>query len=1338
MFKAINHFRAALRRSLTQPFLKNNISKNAKSNFFGSSSGQVAVILIVVISIALVLFAASVNYTLLSQSKTLTMKAATAGSSSMASMLASYGERLFQEQLGGRSEVCYKSGGFGFLGLIIMIVIAIFAPEILGVFMEVVTPAAVASLQTAAIVGAVMEGVSILIAASSEPNLADMWNRMQNANLSQTGQFVERGIQTALQNVVTDQVRIPDLYDLDQDGLFGFAGPGNTNPRDTISRFSLYNTKRFLNLPPANTAFVENFLDALHELVLKGSDNWGLWDPVFYPAAPTHASTANPSHNCFIPLGSASAGNIPAECDICCQYFPGDIPAFCFPAGSVGNPGPTPVTQLGDRSTCASRSPFRAVGSGYPYIYDPAYEDSTNTFFSFREQLGRDDEHHLYHTTQANPNWHADPINGVQTLNTGLPDQGFFLKDNVGYYVNPGFGNLDLWVSPNPPGVNPPLLPKLYPFLYKMKDWAPQLSSASFNNYECHWCDSRKVADPGKTCPADLSLEIGRLDLGVGANPPALTYNQSWCVDIANSGVANAPPLLSDNVTGLPTDIFVDTNECAINPSPTPASDINQYMSFAIGHNGWKAGSDRYCSPLEPYNFDCPKHGVPLGTPANDPLRDQANKQCGEAGAGPASQWVDDLLDDMIYGGLPATFGLEAGLQQQRTAVGLLGLSKSVRDWYSAVADLIETPCPDPANCPGSVTKEARPGAMFIWRANLEYFNSRIQTWLKPPTGSEYVSPVPPNNCTGPSAVWCVPQPFNNGLECPAVTAAEAATFDANGNGQRGDLYDVVQCLNWNANDQLFMADNVTPYQIAGVNQYGNAAKFQRCRDLCVSSPSSPETAAACSNLPRSLVPAFYDGTQYISGRPAYEFVAGTSADTTLLNACLSLPASATIQQCVTNCNQPPLPSGSPYNLPAFNSPNANYSRFLSSGPGNDLYTFCQTNPTGTVSNACNIAYVPSGQLTCNTNFNECMCSWAGSCMGFGQCQAYCNAYGAGNACHDYFNAVTDAVPISGGSCSDPAYLNVMQQSANEAKVQVEKFKHRHKFLQGRFNEAMALSNETSLNLDPANTTEGVLTTGIKKITEFLDGGTDASTIDSPAEEFIDAVNTKMEEIAGDLPAFAIYVWQDSDPVRLNLAGQPKNEQDPGHGYWHAVKVETRLPRRCTGNCIAYEWPKVVSRQSGGGFFSGKKICYRLENREGMVKTRVIRYDQDKDLRGLVFPGGQQIWKSRLSNPNETSPADPTGLRTTCESLLDPDLNTWLRTVGDPNARLGAAFMLNQKPDIAAQGTPTPEGDYADCWVRVHQALISHGVQSEACANYYFAGDSEGFRVKFVPCDDWQ
>ncbi len=1266
--------------------------RNKVASSLASRSGQVAVILIVVIAIGLVFFAASINLTLVSQAKTLTMKAASVSASSTASFIASYGQKQFVETMRKRVRYCKSSGGglMGILTIIVMILIAVFAPEILaflgGIEVAAVTPALSTGLSTAAAMGAVMEGASMLIAASIDPGISKMWNRMQNANLSMTGQVMERGVQTALQAVVTDQGKLPDLYDMDMDGLFGYpegSNPKKDPPKDTIGRFSFYNTKRFLDLSGPDTKQIDDFLKALHQLVLKGDDGWGLWDPVFYPDNTTHVAGVSVTHPCYL-----DSDHKPAECDYCCDNYDSDsVPEEC--------------SGVGLRSTCSTRSPFNSPSSQYPYVYDFSYEDSTNSFMSLREQLGRDDEHHLYHANKDNSNWHSAPFPSQGQEAYSATDAGFYLKDAVGYYTSPYFTltNPDIWVSPNPPnppGVSPFKKPALFPFLYKMKDWGAALKDLSYDSYQCHWCDSRSVYG----CPGDLALtypEIPRLSLSL--DPATLPYNktQGWCVNKANKGGVKDPPVVADFVGGASSSLYVADNVCAV-PAPSPASDLTQYVG------GWKRGADRYCSNKNGvlYYLDCPKHGVILPPSSNE------NPQCGQTGAAAATSWPDDMVDAIIYG-MPELFDFERTLWRTRRpdGSGINSLATTFVEWYgvassgetmtNGIADWIEPPCPSSSACPGSFTKLARPGTLWVWRMEFRWLNQQIQKWLVPSLGKEYSGPF-----FGPDAAWCVPSfAAGNGSAPPA----EVITFDINNNGIRGDVADVIACLNWNVRD-------FRTYTLPTLPARGNAEKFQRCFDSC-----GVET---CQNLPRSLIPDFYDGTKFKSGNPANIFDQGNATDRANFSACLT---ATTLAACKEKCDSPPLPSGSPYDLPVFVDPNV--TRI------NNIDSFCTTNPTfNGSSDLCN----PRAVLNCSSTSskNACKCSWAGSCGGF-----------VSWGCSDktYFNAVTDALVTAKGSCSDTVYKKVIEDSAKEAKVQVTKFKKRLDFLQGRYDEAMALSNDITNPLFDSSKPDGILTTAIKKLTIFLDNDTPMddtlASIDSPAERLIDARMKYIDKITGDLPSFGIYVWQDKDHSTANPLGEKRWGTE--NGYWHAVKVEARIPRRCTGDCIATEWPKVFSKTSGGGFLKKTKICYTLINLEGITKARVIRYDQDKDLRGLFFAGGRaKIWESRLSHPKETTAADPTSIREVCKLLIDEDLRQWLWTVPEPGEdddrrHLGAAFMLNKVPNFDSD---KPEDiAYNNCWRKIHKDLLAHGIQSEACAQYYFAGD--GFRVKFVPCDRW-
>ena len=77
-----------------------------------NNKGQVGIIMLLVLAFALIFYAASMNIGRVSQTKTYTQTAAMAGASQLASQMSSYGQKLFQEQLGGHKRICALTGIF--------------------------------------------------------------------------------------------------------------------------------------------------------------------------------------------------------------------------------------------------------------------------------------------------------------------------------------------------------------------------------------------------------------------------------------------------------------------------------------------------------------------------------------------------------------------------------------------------------------------------------------------------------------------------------------------------------------------------------------------------------------------------------------------------------------------------------------------------------------------------------------------------------------------------------------------------------------------------------------------------------------------------------------------------------------------------------------------------------------------------------------------------------------------------------------------------------------------------------------------------------------------------
>src|SRR5262249_9109707 len=89
---------------------------------FSGERGQTAIVLILVIAIGLIIYAISLNWSRVTQYKTLTTVASNTSAATMASVIASYGEQVLQTQLGGRPEYCKRTN---FLVLITVVIIAL-------------------------------------------------------------------------------------------------------------------------------------------------------------------------------------------------------------------------------------------------------------------------------------------------------------------------------------------------------------------------------------------------------------------------------------------------------------------------------------------------------------------------------------------------------------------------------------------------------------------------------------------------------------------------------------------------------------------------------------------------------------------------------------------------------------------------------------------------------------------------------------------------------------------------------------------------------------------------------------------------------------------------------------------------------------------------------------------------------------------------------------------------------------------------------------------------------------------------------------------------------------
>jgi len=1352
------------------------VRKAAGSSFLlKSKKGQAAAVLLTIVAVGLILYAVSLNFGRVSQHKTLTIRAANASAAMMASMMASYGESVFRTTLGGRAKHCDSSGLVGVILtlviVIIAIVIAIFTPG---------TGAAVVLASGWVIAALVMAVLNVILhMAVVEPGITAMWHEMISESMTIEGQIIERGIMAGLQNVVTDQVRIPDEFDQDGDGIFG-PMTEVTNPYSTpdrISRFSHYYTRRLQGVVSPggiNLTDIQNFKDALEDFLYASPGNPGMYDPVDCPTPGFDDCNAHPccgyARDCTLGLPGVRL-EIPAFCDPCClgQFqtdAQGDVVSYCAEYDENNPPGcletvpvscdclilvnvPLRPTCCDDPdescsfttngpNTCAARSPYSDSPGieNYPYVYDYFYEDATNNLdlinpvISYVESIGRDDEHRYYNVNRLRPQWHTNSASDSQVLMGPLPPATL-----TGRFR--GVDSTDFY----PPATSPPPIigydgedqVGIYPHFYALADLGTDLSALTYLGDQRHWCDQRATGGvaPPFTLPSTGETQLvlpGNFD-GTLGDP----YTQSsWCVDNANVAWGLGTATLVADIVPLPGYILTNFGTCAFPTAP----------------GTWKRGLDLFCSERFPYFAHCPDKGWDpvAGTSAcdfdvsGDPF--DVDCECTEA-ANP-TLYTGDYLDRFRYEMKHFLAWAEAVID-----IPNIDIRTNFLNWYDHPdSDEDFMSWFDPAN-----------GRFNEFLGDLDNYINNIDDWLDGTLANDYLVGTTHG---GTNEAWCIPD---------AITpcAVDGEYLDGVGNDVDG-MDGVLQCLDFNVNDTV-------TYPISGVTVIGNAQKFDRCAIDC--------TAEHCQDLPRAVDPDYCANWDFYSPIPEYDLLqlclASRPVPPPPANGNIIVPPAGTSSgisfvDCDEYCDIPLITGGlitgnqTPPQTAAINPP------FVSANE-NLTYTCLVENscdPAGAFMTTVNAAIAliddpsPAGCMDpinfpnsdCATHrpaFAACqatagMCGAAypatsGDISVYQPCSTSCTglptdwnhdlgtvSYGlpaftglsvnynvdAINSCgislpgpdDDFFDDVAAAVAVAGSSCDDPNYAAAVADSAEEASIQVAKFGKRLEFLQNRRDEAVAA--------------RAVLTTVRTAIFDFTDPA------GSPVQDMIDASGALSVAIdTGATSSVVVYAWQDKK------RDTPRKDTGSFQGYWHIVKVETRAPKRCLNYCGVggtqdpeFPWVDTYTRSMG------TTRCYELMARQGMVKSRVIRFDEDAARSQLTFPDGTPIWHFRFWHPGRGPSPNPSSLDLDCEVYVDPVVKKY---DDDPTPGTdyyyNKAFMINEIPaeyvNCINSGAQCNHAK-AECWSAVH-GFLTHGVSTVQCAVYEF---NTMFSIRFVPCDD--
>lgn len=1329
-------------------FYQNHCRLNFKdSRAVSSNSGQIAIILVLVIALALVFYAVNLNLGQNTEVKTNITRASNMGASLLASQMASYGQKLFKEDMGGKLKRCKTSLLQIFL-TIAAIVGAILAAPAGGLLATLATASAIISVATL-----------VLQVTVIQPGMTAMWNKIQAETLTPKDNFLETGIQTALQAAVNDPVRVPDVYDMDSDGLFGFDVSGR--PRDKISRFSIYYDKRIKReLALRDAQFIEDFRDLAMDLILTENDTVALHDPV--GIHDWDGCNYHPTNR-----SNGQSAIIPSACNPCCMppdahNWDGVIedpwadppPAVrptinmvpemcdCYQNGA----GPCEADEeIGTTATCVSHSPYGDISGSIPlqgtsrpnraaYIYDEFYQNRENDsaagnappsepiVVSFLQKLGVDDENDRFVSVPGD----------TQQMPLSRRYQSFTIDDATS---------------------------SVYRAMHYLFEWGLDLNSvtdtASSAGEHCYWHDF----DGPSQCQSRLGNSNGyfpqlvlgqRLDLPLDPVANKLV-NSSYQVDGTDfNPTAGMPPLGVDAVVP-PAQIKVPIGNCSGGVSDDCWTD-----------GLWKKGTDSFCSQGDellppdntppgthyPYNQWCIKHTKggdfcfvegPDGKDENGDPYDDIPVPCECNESDQKQLWRDDAIDEIRMGLIDFIKVYMEIFESDRSSQQLIN---TIEFWYKDIAPYIETEDMTGAQCSVAVAEEncldidgkdgcdveENPGRKYILQdlaQRMHVMVERLEPWLR---STSFAS----------NEAWCVPEKSNcdscdldgtGGFQCGSCTDAdgyeemERVTFDYNQNDVQGDLSDVIACLDYNIEGYDFENNTIYP---EGTRQ-GNDYRYDKCGKSCLMED--------CLKLPRSQIGMDRNGfdTSSFSSGPSIE---ERFEKIQKYNACFDDCGSESCR------GLPDMQNGFSQNYCSTWQPGGNvfYDELMIRRDAARLPADRDVNAFLTCLDSCSVANcMPGTALPRAKAFGDLVpYTYSQEDQGIAFTQNSCTDWRPGNPWWDDIHANmvsanpscslniglaaqcnpwTDPSSFGGGqancdlsgSPAERGWLFNARHSALEARNQVVKFHHRRDFLKR---------------------TRGAVQAAIDT---FKDGETRLKAF-LTSDEIKELINyyTELDEDPDDTghPHHVIYGWRgEPPPSRKNLPVKDKNKDK---GYWHIVKVEAGIPLRCPGNCgpnwTAKEtWPNVTTYTKG---FLGTTKCYELIDRVGRVKVRVTRRDEAPPSSSLQLPNGMPIWTFRSQHAGRDPIQFPQDLAGKCKPITDFRGNT-------RESIYQGAFMLND-PYTFKEGTEDIDQDNVECWTRAMQAL-SAGVMSETCAEYFFHRKTKGFTHKFIPCDseDW-
>ncbi len=699
-----------------------------------SRKGQMSLVVILMVAVAFVLYAVTINWSRIASTKTTVTIASNSAAAALVSLMAGYGENLIQTQLGGEAKKCGFTGVLAaIIALVAIVVLTCVIPgagEVAGSAMGL-SAGTVAAISIGLAVAAIVLQVTVV-----QPGLTKMWNKWQKNLPTIEDKYLENGISTALNLATGDPVLVTDRWDLDGNTHWYIREyPQKGDPAAKVSRFAFYYTDRMRGIPlPPTTA-----IDTLRQTLQGVVDALGL-------------SGGNPAV-CYVDLGTGP--QLRPQCNPCCTD-PTMRPAAC--SLDPKKPELVPQECLSAPGCAPSANQLTAC-----YAYDPLYVQK-NVSTSFLSVMGMDD---------ANKKKYFSA--GAEIPDPWMPI--FRGADSTG---------------------------KIFPFLWLLADTAPMLKDINAADMRaeapgCHWCDKRVTPCSLTTPPFSPPPTPTRLLF----RPAGTTaYDQlslptcvgeDCCVNTFNNNVSSSLSYSNfklDVVPDIESFRPVADSDCARDPAVEAGTKLL-----------WKKGADRYSDTFQdpssnivyPVKMEQGSSSQPVGVcnAAGAPAAIAANCMCPNVDH--KDLWYDDGFDAMSTG---MAYFLQTVTPLLTTNPATQAqLAYSVAAWKAAV-----------------IAQGMELGKM---EARMQRWIDEINTWLKGP----YTD----------ANAWCLP------TDLTTMTAKEKNYILATPSPW-GSVDSVLRCLDYNSN----------------LNQ-----AFAACAGALSANPTACVAAAACKDLPRSLVPGF-------------------------------------------------------------------------------------------------------------------------------------------------------------------------------------------------------------------------------------------------------------------------------------------------------------------------------------------------------------------------------------------------------------------------------------------------------------------------------------------------